>query len=100
MTAVEAPTTSTSKRRRRAADDPELYRMSIGDHLEELRWRLILALLGFMVVFIGCLFFGNDVIRVFCKPLTDTLEKKGINPQLYITDPSEAFMTYIHISLI
>ena len=32
----------------RPVQDPEQYRMSIGEHLEELRWRLILALVGFI----------------------------------------------------
>ena len=34
--------------------DPDSFRMSIGEHLEDLRWRLIIALLGFVVAAAGC----------------------------------------------
>src|SRR5688500_15379716 len=54
-------------------EDPEQYRMSIGEHLEELRWRLILAMIGFVAVFFICLYFGNDVVAYFCRPLLVTL---------------------------
>jgi len=99
MTTTTASTAAGARKRRRI-DDPEEYRMSIGDHLEELRWRLILALVGFVVAFGICLAFGNQVIVFFCRPLTATLLQRGINPQLYMTSAPETFMVYIRISLI
>ena len=44
MTVVEPPPA-----KHKLDYDPDEYRMSIGDHLEELRWRLILSLIGFGV---------------------------------------------------
>lgn len=81
-------------------ENPEEYRMTLGEHLEELRWRLILALGGMAVVLVFCLIFGNTVTSYFCAPLYNTLKDADINPQLYYTSVGESFMVYIHISLI
>ncbi|MGC4033989.1 MAG: twin-arginine translocase subunit TatC [Tepidisphaeraceae bacterium] len=80
--------------------DPESYRMTLGDHLEELRRRLIYALLGFAVAAVVCLFFGRDVLSYFCKPLWDTLVMYDVNPTLVIKDVSDGFSVYIQISMI
>ena len=39
--------------------DPDSYRMTIGEHLEELRWRLILGLGGFFIMAIICMAMGD-----------------------------------------
>jgi sec-independent protein translocase protein TatC len=80
--------------------DPDTFKMSIGDHLEELRWRLILALLGFLVIAGICLWFGRDVMSVFCAPLVHTLQKYGLSPQLHSDEVPDVFMSYVEISLI
>ena len=80
--------------------DPESYRMTLGDHLEELRGRLIKGLLGFAVAAALCLIFGKDVVSKFCQPLTDVLYQYELNPSLLFTDVSEPFMIYIQISMI
>ena len=36
--------------------------MSLGDHLEELRTRIIFALVGFVLVVAVCMFFGKFII--------------------------------------
>mgnify|MGYP001599987602 CR=1 FL=1 len=46
---------------KRRARDPEQYVMSFGDHLEELRRHLILALLGLGVAFLVTLWWGRDI---------------------------------------
>ncbi len=95
MTAV-AP----SPIKRKPAFDPDQYRMTIGEHLEELRWRLILGLIGFAVVTIALLFFGDRVLQIFCDPLFSTLRNKGLNPQIYYTTLSEGFTVWLKIVLI
>lgn len=80
--------------------DPDAFRMSIGEHLEELRWRLIIALLGFVVAAAGCLWFGKDVMSIFCAPLVHTLQKYDLSPQLHSEELPDVFMSYIEISLI
>jgi sec-independent protein translocase protein TatC len=81
--------------------DPDQFRMTIGEHLEELRTRVVRALIGFVVVFVVCLVFARQyVIPAFCEPLIKVLRANEINPQLYFTHVADTFMTYIKISLI
>ena len=64
--------------------NPDDFRMTVGEHLEDLRKRLILALVGFVLAAVVCLFLGKDlIIPWFCKPLTDTLTKYGLPTQLH-----------------
>src|SRR4051812_37424001 len=49
--------------------DPDEFRMTIGEHLEELRTRLVYALIGFAVVLVVCLIYGKKVEAAFCAPL-------------------------------
>ena len=102
MTAASASTASTtaSKSKRKHDQDPEHYRMSIGDHLEELRWRMIFGLIGFVIAAAVCLFYGKKVMVAFCAPLTRTLYERNINPQMIYNEVGEPFMVFIQISLI
>lgn len=84
-----------------AADfDPDDYRMTIGEHLEELRSRLIKALLGLVVILLGCFFFGNQVLLGFCRPLYNVLEAKGLNTQLRYDTIGEPLTTWLAVNLI
>ena len=49
--------------------------MSLGDHLEELRFRLIRALLGLGICAIICLAFGRPIIRFLEGPYNDATAK-------------------------
>ncbi|WP_428937451.1 twin-arginine translocase subunit TatC [Fontivita pretiosa] len=91
----------TAKSRAQSSFDPDQYRMTIGEHLEELRWRLILALAGFAIVFVLCLLFARGyVMPAFCQPLISVLRSYDISPQVYFTQVSDPFMTYIKVSLV
>lgn len=74
--------------------------MTIGEHLEELRWRLILGVAGVFLAFIACFVFSDKVIYVFCLPLIKVLQKYDINPQMVTDEVGEGFMVAIQISLI
>lgn len=80
--------------------DPEQYRMTIGEHLEELRRRLILGLIGLGVAVLGCMLIGERIIVIFCAPLITALQERGINAQLYYNEVAGAFMTYLKVCLI
>jgi sec-independent protein translocase protein TatC len=80
--------------------DPDSFRMTIGEHLEELRTRLLLSLLGFGLATLVCLAFGRQVTAIFCKPLIDVLQANQLNPQLFYTELSDGFMVYMKISLV
>jgi sec-independent protein translocase protein TatC len=58
--------------------------MSLGDHLEELRMRMIRALLGLGIACIICLAFGRSIIRFMEGPYDDATAKLlfNIDPEL------------------
>ena len=80
--------------------DPEGYRMTVGEHLEELRRRLFYAAVGFFVAFVICMIYGEHVLHAFCHPLDIALERNHLTPQIYFSEAAEPFMTYIRISMI
>ncbi len=98
MTTTSQPQAAASPKPREF--DPDSYRMSIGEHLEELRTRLVLALLGFAATAIFWLALGRHAIGFFCKPLLDQMQRSNLNPQLFYTGLSDGFMVYMKISLI
>jgi sec-independent protein translocase protein TatC len=80
---------------------PDDFRMTVGEHLEDLRRRMIYALVGFVVASVFCLFLGKDtIIPFFAKPLTDTLYKYGLPTQLHSDEIPDVFTTFLEISLI
>jgi sec-independent protein translocase protein TatC len=88
---------TTTKRRE---FNPDEYQMSIGDHLEELRRRILLGLFGLVPTGLVCLYFGRSILGFLCRPLLRSLQKYDINPQLSSLQVSDAFMVYMKVSLI
>jgi sec-independent protein translocase protein TatC len=80
--------------------NPDEYRMSLGDHLEELRRRLILSIIGFAVALGVCLVFGKQVLAIFCRPLLLVMQEYEVNPMLFMGNLSDGFMVYLKISMI
>lgn len=79
-----------------AAGDPDdedegMLRMSFMEHLEELRTRIIRALMGFGVAFLVCIVFCYQLWDFVRAPATDALRKIGADPELYINEPMEGF---------
>jgi sec-independent protein translocase protein TatC len=54
-------------------NEEELSSMSLGDHLEELRIRMILALAGVVLGLIVCLFFGKYLIAFLERPYNQAM---------------------------
>jgi sec-independent protein translocase protein TatC len=80
--------------------EPPFKSMSLGDHLEELRWRLIFALLGVVAGLVVCLFFGGFLLRFITAPFTEAMEKANLQPVLLAIQPAEKFLVYFKTSLL
>ncbi|MBN2272192.1 MAG: twin-arginine translocase subunit TatC, partial [Sedimentisphaerales bacterium] len=74
--------------------------MSLGDHLEELRMRLLLALAGIALAFILCAIFGKHIIAFAKWPYTQVMTDLGENPTLGTLAPAEVVISYVKICLI
>jgi sec-independent protein translocase protein TatC len=77
-----------------------LLSMSLGDHLEELRGRLLLAIAGLGAGFVVCLFFGKRLMRLISVPLEQATARAGVDMELQAIHPSEAFLVYLKTSLL
>ena len=97
MTTATAP----PPKKKHKAFDPDEFRMTIGEHLEELRWRLILGLIGLFVALIACMWVGERVLgQILCAPLIRGLQRHNFDTRLITTGLTEGFMSYLQISLI
>lgn len=64
--------------------------MSLIDHLGELRGRIIVALVGMIIGTVVSYYYVDDIIQILIAPAG----------KLYYTKPTEAFFTYMKISII
>lgn len=74
--------------------------MSLGDHLEELRSRVILGLLGVVPIFVVALVFGKTMLSFVIEPMRRALIAGGQPPNLLATSVFETFGTYVKLSLL
>ncbi len=73
-------------------EDEGMLRMSFLEHLEEMRSRIIKALMGFGVAFLLCIIFCYPLWDFVRAPSVDALTKIGVKPPaLYVNEPMEAF---------
>jgi sec-independent protein translocase protein TatC len=86
--------------RREGGFNPEAYRMSLGDHLDELRRRIFLGLGGFAVIAVVLTLIGDRVLLMFCRPLFRALQEQNLNSQIYYTQLTEGFMVWFRIVLL
>lgn len=73
--------------------------MSFGDHLDELRRRLIFVMLGIVPIFVLGLVFGGRILEFLISPLRAALNRAGQPESLLATTPLEPFVAYIKVSL-
>jgi sec-independent protein translocase protein TatC len=80
--------------------DPDQFRMTLGEHLEELRWRLVLGLGAFFPIAFTCLVFGRTLVTWFIRPLILALARHKMATTVFFSETAESFMVYIQVSLI
>ena len=75
--------------------DPHNSTMSLGDHLEELRLRVILAVIGLVLAVILCMCFGTLIIKFIEGPYIKAMGKQA---RLQSLAPADGFTSYMTIS--
>ena len=88
---------------RRNTREDELARMSLVEHLAELRRRLVICAIALTVCGIVAFFLYNPVLHFLREPYCDAirarhLRNSGVGCNLIITDPLEGFTTRLKVS--
>lgn len=74
--------------------------MSFGDHLEELRKRVILALLVPVPVAVTAFYFAEHIRFFLCEPAFKALKANELPAQLQVLNPAETLSTDMQLSLV
>src|SRR5579863_2058036 len=69
-------------------------------HLEELRKRIILSVLGVLVGFISCWSFADRIFGLMQEPIVQALRRHGIAGGLVYLNPTEPFNLYLEVALV
>ncbi|MDP6601437.1 MAG: twin-arginine translocase subunit TatC [Phycisphaerales bacterium] len=72
--------------------------MSIGDHVEELRHRLILAIIPPLPLAVIFFLFADPIVKWFIAPLHDVLSKRGLPTQVQVLSPPEFLVAEMKIA--
>lgn len=74
--------------------------MSLGDHLDELRTRLIYALLGLAPIFIAGLFFSKTILGFLITPMKKALQNEQLPAKFLATELFEVFSSWVLIAFL
>lgn len=74
--------------------------MTLGEHLEELRSRLIKLLVGLLTGAVVCFIFRERLMQILLGPTFAVLRANGLAPELVVLDPVEPFLTTLRVSVI
>ncbi|MFA6045726.1 MAG: twin-arginine translocase subunit TatC [Phycisphaerales bacterium] len=80
--------------------DPAPHHMPLTQHLEELRSRIIWALLGLIPIFAVSLFFGDQLVQFLVQPALHALREAGQPDTLQGISPLDVFSSYMKVSVI
>jgi len=78
----------------------ELRAMGFLEHLEELRRRVIGALISIVAGFAVCWFFVDQIFAFIQRPIVAALQDHKLADQLVYTSPTEPFNVYLKVALI
>jgi sec-independent protein translocase protein TatC len=73
-------------------EEEHMNSMSLGDHLEELRSRLILAISGLFIGLVICMCFGSYLIDLLLIPYDKAMKKIQESKRKVAFEPSERFV--------
>ncbi len=74
--------------------------MSLGEHLEELRSRLLKAAIGVAIAAGGCFWFAREIVAYIADPMRYALMRNGFPGDLSSTDPTLGFGVFMKVGLI
>lgn len=78
-------------------DDPDAVRMTLGEHLEELRARVIRSLLALLLACLLCIWPAKYLLALLARPVVLVLQSHGQPDSFLATSPVEAILVYIKV---
>jgi sec-independent protein translocase protein TatC len=78
--------------------ETQLSTMSLGDHIDELRRRLILSVLGAAVGIGICFFYASKIIAYLREPFERVMRDMKLQPRLQTLTPTDGFTSYMLIA--
>lgn len=80
--------------------NPDDVRMTLGEHLEELRSRLIRAIVALLIGAVLCYMVSDYVMAVLTWPVFAVMKAHDMEPVIGFFNPPEAFILFLKVSLI
>lgn len=74
--------------------------MGLGEHLEELRKRVFLAVIVLAPLFFACLPFGDRLLEIALHPAIKALHKAGEAANFQLNGALEGFSAYVKVALV
>jgi len=81
-------------------DHSPMANMSFGQHLEELRRRIVLALIGVGVACLVTFYYGETLIWWLQQPLNEVQRRNGLPAQTYSLTVTTGFAVYMKVSFV
>lgn len=89
-----------AKSRKQPPEHPDDVRMTIGEHLDELRGCLIRSLLAVFAACLICMYPARWIFQAIAAPAIIVLSLKGQDVSFLQTGPTEGILVYIKVVLI
>jgi sec-independent protein translocase protein TatC len=86
--------------RRKPEPDSDETRMSLGEHLEELRGCVARSLVALLVACLACIWPAKYLLEFIARPVVLTLRRHGQPDSFLATSPVESLLVYIKVVLI
>lgn len=86
--------------RRKKPLHPDQLHMSLGEHLDELRRRVIYSLLGTGAALAITLFYGRDIVAFLAVPLNRAQRAAGLVPQAVVHGVTAGFAIYLKAAIV
>lgn len=85
---------------REESKHPDDIRMSIGEHLDELRGCVVRSLIALVVACVVCVYPAKFLLELLARPVILALRAHGQTDTLLATDPTEAFLLYVKVVVV
>ena len=74
--------------------------MTLGEHLEELRTRVIFAFLALVLTTCLCFYYADTLLKLIVTPFLQIMKEQGYMPRVVQSNIAGAFMAHLKVALL